>query len=43
MMMFGNLIIRVASGYLDKLDPASLREQAIANVDLFLQGALPRG
>ena len=43
MMMFGNLIIRVASGYLDKLDPASLREQAVANVDLFLQGALPRG
>lgn len=43
MMMFGNLIIRVASGYLDKLDPVALREQALANVELFLQGALPRG
>ncbi|MGN6225438.1 TetR/AcrR family transcriptional regulator [Pseudoxanthomonas sp.] len=43
MMMFGNLIIRVASGYLDKLDPTALREQALANVELFLQGALPRG
>lgn len=43
MMMFGNLIIRVASGYLDKLDPTALREQALANVELFLRGALPRG
>lgn len=42
MMMFGNLIIRVASGYLDKVDAEALRAQALANVDLFLQGALPR-
>lgn len=42
MMMFGNLIIRVASGYVEKPDGEGLRAQALANVDLFLLGALPR-
>ncbi len=42
MMMFGNLIIRVASGYLERVDAEDIKEQALFAVDLFLQGALPR-
>ncbi len=43
MMMFGNLIIRIASGYVDRADPEEIRTQALISVDLFLHGALPRG
>jgi len=42
MMIFGELIIRVASGNLDRPDPSVAREQARAAADLFLHGALPR-
>ena len=42
MMIFGELIIRVASGNQASPDPAVAREQAHAAVDLFLHGALPR-
>jgi AcrR family transcriptional regulator len=42
MMIFGELIIRVASGNRANPDPASAREQARLAVDLFLHGALPR-
>jgi len=42
MMIFGEMMIRVASGNLASLDPAVAREEARAAVDLFLHGALPR-
>lgn len=42
MMMFGNVIIRVASGYLDRVDAEELKAQAMLSVDMFLHGALPR-
>jgi len=42
MMIFGELIIRVASGNRANPDPAIAREEARAAVDLFLHGALPR-
>ena len=42
MMIFGELIIRVASGNLSHPDPAVAREQARAAANLFLHGALPR-
>lgn len=42
MMMFGNVIIRVASGYLDRVDAEELKAQAMMSVDMFLHGALPR-
>lgn len=42
MMMFGNIIIRIASGFLNRVDADDLRTQALMSVDMFLQGALPR-
>ncbi|HZW17599.1 MAG TPA: TetR/AcrR family transcriptional regulator [Luteimonas sp.] len=42
MMIFGELMIRVASGNLANPDIAVAREEARAAVDLFLHGALPR-
>lgn len=42
MMIFGEMMIRVASGNLASPDPAASREEARAAVDLFLHGALPR-
>ena len=42
MMIFGELVIRIASGNLTRPDPGTAREQARAAVDLFLHGALPR-
>jgi AcrR family transcriptional regulator len=42
MMIFGELIIRVASGNRANPDPAIARVDARAAVDLFLHGALPR-
>jgi len=42
MMIFGELIIRVASGNLTVPDLAKAQEEARAAMDLFLHGALPR-
>ncbi len=42
MMIFGEMIIRVASGNQANPDPVIAREEARAAVDLFLHGALPR-
>ena len=42
MMIFGELLIRVASGNLASPDPAMARTEARAALDLFLHGALPR-
>lgn len=42
MMIFGELMIRVASGNRSNPDPRAAREEARAAVDLFLHGALPR-
>ena len=42
MMIFGELVIRVASGNLARPDPDVAREEARAAADLFLHGALPR-
>jgi len=42
MMIFGELIIRVASGNRANPDSEIAREEARAAVDLFLHGALPR-
>src|SRR5690606_34593779 len=42
MMIFGEMMIRVASGNLASPAPAIARNEARAAVDLFLHGALPR-
>ena len=42
MMIFGELMIRVASGNQSNPDPETAREEARAAVDLFLHGSLPR-
>jgi AcrR family transcriptional regulator len=42
MMIFGELMIRVASGNQSNPDPEVAREEARAAIDLFLHGALPR-
>lgn len=42
MMIFGELMIRVASGNQSNPDAGTAREEARAAVDLFLHGALPR-
>jgi hypothetical protein len=42
MMIFGDLVMRVSSGNQRNPDPEALRAQALAAVDVFLYGALPR-
>ena len=42
MMVFGDLVIRISSGYLRDPDPEELGRYAQGAVDLFLRGASPR-
>ena len=42
MMLFGDLVIRISCGNLHNPDPEELRQYALAAVDMFLHGALPR-
>jgi AcrR family transcriptional regulator len=42
MMVFGDLVIRISSGYERDPDPETLREYVRSAVDLFLRGASPR-
>ncbi len=42
MMIFGEMMIRVACGNLSNPDPEAARAEARAAIDLFLHGALPR-
>ena len=42
LMVFGDLVMRVASGNLRHPDLEELKAQALAAVDIFLHGALPR-
>lgn len=42
MMIFGELVIRAASGNQPNPDPETARNEARAAIDLFLHGALPR-
>ena len=42
MMVFGDLVMRVSSGNQRNPDPDELKAQALAAVEVFLYGALPR-
>ena len=42
MMLFGDLVIRISSGYVRDPKPEELSAYARGAVDLFLRGALPR-